>query len=255
MDVVEELFEALPDPDCDHRTITQNGDIDMRCYATAIDNFLKSDSEDPDYQFLLSAAKIFFTNPCGNLIFQQHIGKLALSKAASYSVVSQKDRQLQYYRWIAQGRKDEDCPLSRQLGTPVQRAKHGDVEQRALFPFQARARPHRAPAGLGHELLRGPRKIRGTPLEGGVDIGIDAPEIRPQTDTATHAYLTDESSKACSNCGKGPDNLTWCSACPVKVPNRMITCTLYCSKQSRSRIGRPTRSYAQPARSFGELCN
>lgn len=171
MDVVEKLFEALPDPNRDHETIKQEGDIDINSYSTAISEFSESYSEDPDHLFLVSPI-LGLSGSYGVTFFRQQIGNLALSKPVTTSITSQKGRQLQYYRWISQGRKDEDCPLNPNAQGP-----------------------------------------------------------RPKVDVATHEYLPDGNPRACSNCGKGPDGLDWCSACPVKVDDRMVVCSWYCGKQ------------------------
>lgn len=173
MDAVETFFEALPDPNRDHESIAQSGVIDFDHYSSAISKLSASHSKDPDHRFLSSASSLF-PGPLGDVLFREQIGNLALSKPVPASITSQKDRQLQYYRWISQGRKDEDCPLNPNAGGP-----------------------------------------------------------RPKVDVATHEYLPDGSSRACSNCGKGPDGLTWCSACTVMADDRMVTCSLYCGKQCR----------------------
>lgn len=136
MDAVEKFFAALPNPDADHRHIAQYGAINTDQYSHAIRtfrSFLQSNPMDPDQRLLFSTI-----TECGDfevlgneVRFRQQLGKLALSQSLPLPVATWKGRQLEYYRWISQGRKDGDCPL----GIDAQRARpQAEVATNAYLP-------------------------------------------------------------------------------------------------------------------------
>ncbi|KAI1497227.1 hypothetical protein F5X99DRAFT_423703 [Biscogniauxia marginata] len=135
MDLVEQLFTAFPDPGEDRALGGQIGGHETLSAIRILSIHLPS--QDPDHQYLLKHARAALllpshASPVG--YFRQQVAQLALKKKMPLEGDSAKARQLTYYRWVAQGRKDESYPFA-DITTPAYQGQSSPKSQDSAYAF------------------------------------------------------------------------------------------------------------------------
>ncbi|KAI1079237.1 hypothetical protein F5B20DRAFT_581655 [Whalleya microplaca] len=119
-DPVLALFQDLPLPKDRYYSIDDESTSHQ--YLAAMLRLLKNaqskSSTDPDFDYLLEAARVGWARREGGAYFSAQLARLAVDKEVLEIDNSIKGQQLRYYRWLAQGAKDEDSPFSTLHGQP-----------------------------------------------------------------------------------------------------------------------------------------
>ncbi|KAI1259320.1 hypothetical protein F5Y18DRAFT_313088 [Xylariaceae sp. FL1019] len=118
-EAVEALCEGLADPNVDRETA---GEDSAAQDLHAVRAFLAQPlSDDSDHKFLFTHAQKALTKGGNSFTyFRAQFAQLAVQKTITRKDDSYKARQMRYYKWIAQGKKDETYPFpsSRPKGLP-----------------------------------------------------------------------------------------------------------------------------------------
>ncbi|KAI0390524.1 hypothetical protein F5Y17DRAFT_55486 [Xylariaceae sp. FL0594] len=120
MDPVSQFYASLPDPPQDR--VSEVGSMDKKI-EVLLQN-LVNDRREPDteeWKFIhKQASQALKSKRVGVMGFQQQLASYAVDKAPNRKDKSARATQLRYYKWIAQGRKNETYPFAngRFLGQP-----------------------------------------------------------------------------------------------------------------------------------------
>ncbi|KAI1327019.1 hypothetical protein F5Y16DRAFT_410546 [Xylariaceae sp. FL0255] len=112
MDPVEKLFKDLPSPDARKPGgLNLNSDVEERV-KKVLGDFDSYRSIDVDRGILATYAKEFLDGKYTFEGFMSKLGRWSVERAQTLNDGSAKSHQVKHYRWIYNGRKDEDNPVT-----------------------------------------------------------------------------------------------------------------------------------------------
>ncbi|KAK8043748.1 hypothetical protein PG994_012586 [Apiospora phragmitis] len=165
MDAVEKLFQTFPDPESAEKLRRQIQNTDSKTYEKrdadqfaglpqAVADFASADPVDADHEFIKQSIQYALGDgrSFNLLLFRQKILELSLSKTEIPDDGSAKSKQLQYYKWIGQGRKDPGL-----LCSPTTDASHDSSSLAFLHSQLANSQAYAACGASGGRACTGCR--------------------------------------------------------------------------------------------------
>ncbi|KAK0733235.1 hypothetical protein B0T26DRAFT_866542 [Lasiosphaeria miniovina] len=119
-DFVEDFFQHLPSVSDQHQFPHQIPLLMARAYPGMAKFLLDAkwkQSNDPDKEFLVRIVKEGLQNANSQYILQ-NLAALGLNSSVAADDKSIKASHLRYYKWVAQGRRDEDSPFEQSISIP-----------------------------------------------------------------------------------------------------------------------------------------
>ncbi|KAK3384023.1 hypothetical protein B0T24DRAFT_567122 [Lasiosphaeria ovina] len=117
---VEDFFQHLPSISNQHQSPHMIALHMTHAYPGMVKFLLDAESKqsnDPDKDFLVGIVKKGLQNTNPQYVLQ-HLAALGLNSSVAADDKSIKASHLRYYKWVAQGRKDEDSPFAKSISVP-----------------------------------------------------------------------------------------------------------------------------------------